>query len=253
MDERQVRREHERQDREGARHPARERQAALGCRESRAGRGRGAACGPERGECEAAQHVRQQAQRAEGADRDSLDREQHQVHEQRRDERSGRDERQRPGEPGRPDEGEEQQQRRRQIEREAPGGHGEAGDPRPAAARDFVAAARLALAAGLAHGGHGTRLAVVPRQQQSRDGRRGGAQDESRHDPLSRARLHYSLPFGHRANLADDPGQRNARPGATHAPDRMPLDGGATPGRDHRRRLRRPRRRPRPWRARRST
>jgi hypothetical protein len=127
-------------------------------------------------------------------DRERLHPEQQDVHHQGRRDGEQRDERDRLGGLGRAHERQQQHEREREVEGEAPGGDRQAHHARPRAARDLVAPARLARAADLVDACDGARLAVVLEQQQPGDSRRRDAQDERRHDPLSRARVHPHLP-----------------------------------------------------------
>ncbi len=175
-------------------HPARDGEAPLraGGRRSRGAQG---PAGREEGEeGGGAQQVGQDAERAVGVDGEGLHAEQHEVHEETEGEQGRHDARHRVAQVGGGEEREGEQQGEREVEHEPVRGHGQAGEGRPGAPRDVLAAARLAVAAGLVDRRDQEGLAVVLPEEHPGDGRPREAQAQGHHDPRHRARSQEGPP-----------------------------------------------------------
>jgi hypothetical protein len=127
-------------------------------------------------------------------DREGLNAQEQKIHEEAEGEHGDDEAGQRLPQVGRRDEGQPEEEGERQVEGQAVRGHRQAGEGRPRAARDVLAATRLAVPAGLVRRRDRSRLAVVLRQEPGRDRRSGEAQAEGHDDPRPRAHSQGDLP-----------------------------------------------------------
>ena len=156
--------------------------------------------------------------RAVGVDGEGLHAEQHEVHEETEGEQDHHDARHRVAQVGGGEEREGEQQGEREVEGEAVRGHGQAGEGRPGAPRDVLAAARLAVAAGLVDRRDRRGSPWCCPEEHAGDGRPREAQAQGHRDPRHRARSQDRPPVPERRPIWPDGSGVASRTGQSSRP-----------------------------------